>query len=126
MIEKLVSNKAFVTELWSQQAFINNLKTIKVTATSIDTEQLRGKTIQGVTIDASVITGETKIKIGEHGYMRPAGNGLRFCLPETDNANKGVGVQMLGNYGRGDSPYGLYVYIDPNFDTKEVAETESY
>ena len=126
MIEKIVSNKAFVTELWSQQAFINNLKTIKVTATSIDTEQLRGKTIQGVTIDASVITGETKIKIGEHGYMRPAGNGLRFCLPETNRANNGVGVQMLGNYGRGDSPYGLYVYIDPNFDTKEVAETESY
>ena len=131
MIEKLVSNKAFVTELWSQQAFINNLKTIKVTATSIDTEQLKGKEIEGVTIkggtiDASVITGETKIKIGEHGYMRPAGNGLRFCLPETDNANKGVGVQMLGNYGRGDSPCGLYVYKDPDFDTSETEETDSY
>ena len=131
MIEDLVSHKAFVTELWSQQAFINNLKTIKVTATSIDTEQLKGKEIEGVTIkggtiDASVITGETKIKIGEHGYMRPAGNGLRFCLPETDNANKGVGVQMLGNYGRGDSPCGLYVYKDPDFDTSETEETDSY
>ena len=131
MIEKLVSNQAFVTELWSQDAFINNLKTIKVTATSIDTEQLKGKTIQGVTIqggtiNGGTITGESIIKIGKHGYMRPAGNGLRFCLPETNDANNGVGVQMLGNYGRGDSPYGLYVYIDPNFDTRDVSETNAY
>ena len=131
LIDNLVSHNAFISKLWAQEAFIDKINAIKVTATSIDTEQLKGKEIEGVTIkggtiDASVITGETKIKIGEHGYMRPAGNGLRFCLPETDNANKGVGVQMLGNYGRGDSPYGLYVYIDPNFDTKEVAETESY
>ena len=131
MIEKLVSNQAFVNELWSQDAFINNLKTIKVTATSIDTEQLRGKTIQGVTIqggtiNGGTITGESIIKIGKHGYMRPAGNGLRFCLPETNDANNGVGVQMLGNYGRGDSPYGLYVYIDPNFDTRDVSETNAY
>ena len=34
---------------------------------------------------------------------------------------------MLGNYGRdGSSAYGLYVYIDPNFDTTEVASTNSY
>ena len=59
--------------------------------------------------------------------MRPSGDGLRFCLPEKPNANKGVGVQMLGNYGRdGNSAYGLYVYVDPNFDTREVASTNSY
>ena len=131
LIDNLVSHNAFISKLWAQEAFIDKINAIKVTATSIDTEQLKGKEIEGVTIkggtiDASVITGETKIKIGEHGYMRPAGNGLRFCLPETDNANKGVGVQMLGNYGRGDSPCGLYVYKDPDFDTSETEETDSY
>lgn len=131
LIDNLVSHNAFISKLWAQEAFIDKINAIKVTATSIDTEQLKGKEIEGVTIkggtiDASVITGETKIKIGEHGYMRPAGNGLRFCLPETDNANKGVGVQMLGNYGRGDSPCGLFVYKDPDFDTSETEETDSY
>lgn len=86
------------------------------------TDYLYGKTIEG-----AIIKGNSQIKIGEHGYMRPSGDGLRFCLPEKPNAKKGVGVQMLGNYGRkGDSAYGLYVYVDPNFDTTETAATNSY
>ena len=86
------------------------------------TDYLYGKTIEG-----AIIKGNSQIKIGEHGYMRPSGDGLRFCLPEKPNAKKGVGVQMLGNYGReGNSAYGLYLYVDPNFDTKEVQETTSY
>ena len=85
-------------------------------------DYLYGKTIEGATIK-----GGSKIQIGEHGYMMPSGDGLRFCLPEKPNAKSGVGVQMLGNYGRdGSSAYGLYVYIDPNFDTREVAGTNSY
>ena len=82
--------------------------------------------LYGKTIEGAIIKGNSQIKIGEHGYMRPSGEGLRFCLPEKPNANNGVGVQMLGNYGRGESPYGLYVYVDPNFDTTEVAFTNSY
>ena len=83
--------------------------------------------LYGKTIEGAVIQGNSKIKIGKHGYMIPAGDGLRFCLPEKPDANKGVGVQMLGNYGRdGDSPYGFYLYVDPNFDTTEVAATNSY
>ena len=83
--------------------------------------------LYGKTIEGAIIKGNSQIKIGEYGYMRPSGDGLRFCLPEKPNATKGVGVQMLGNYGRkGDSAYGLYVYVDPNFDTTEVASTNSY
>ena len=83
--------------------------------------------LYGKTIEGAVIQGNSKIKIGKHGYMIPAGDGLRFCLPEKPDANKGVGVQMLGNYGRdGDAAYGFYLYVDPNFDTREVAGTNSY
>ena len=85
-------------------------------------DYLYGKTIEGATIK-----GGSKIQIGEHGYMIPVGEGLRYCLPEKSNANKGVGIQMLGNYGRtGETAYGLYVYVDPNFDTKETAGTDAY
>ena len=127
MIQEFVAHKAFITKLWAQDAFIKSLQTVKIKSTQIDTESLRGKTIIGGIIDGGVIKGEAKIKIGEHGYMMPSGDGLRFCLPEKPNAKNGVGVQMLGNYGRdGSSAYGLYVYIDPNFDTREVAGTNSY
>lgn len=132
MIDKLVGNQAFVTKLWARDAFINNLGTVKIKSTQIDTNTLKGAyiqggTIQGGVVNGAIIKGNSQIKIGEHGYMRPSGDGLRFCLPEKPNAKKGVGVQMLGNYGRdGSSAYGLYVYIDPNFDTTEVASTNSY
>ena len=83
--------------------------------------------LYGKTIEGAVIQGNSKIKIGKHGYMIPVGEGLRFCLPEKPDANKGVGIQMLGNYGRdGDTPFGFYLYVDPNFDTREVAGTNSY
>ena len=122
MIDKLVSNRAFVSKLWAKEAFINNLESVKIKSTQIDAFSLTGAIISG-----GILRGETKIQIGKHGYMIPAGNGLRFCLPKVDNANNGVGMQLLGNYGRsGVSPYGLYLYVDPNFDTREVQETTSY
>nr|DAR76726.1 MAG TPA: Minor structural protein 4 [Caudoviricetes sp.] len=122
MIDKLVGNKAFVSKLWAKEAFINNLESVKIKSTQIDAFSLTGAIITG-----GILRGETKIQIGKHGYMIPAGNGLRFCLPKVDNANNGVGMQLLGNYGRlGNSPYGLYLYVDPNFDTREVQETTSY
>lgn len=83
--------------------------------------------LYGKTIEGAILKGNSQIRIGKHGYMIPAGNGLRFCLPKVDNANNGVGMQLLGNYGReGNSAYGLYLYVDPNFDTKEVKTTDSY
>jgi len=122
MIDKLVSNRAFVSKLWAKEAFINNLESVKIKSTQIDAFSLTGAIITG-----GILRGETKIQIGRHGYMIPAGNGLRFCLPKVDNANNGVGMQLLGNYGReGNSAYGLYLYVDPNFDTKEVKTTDSY
>lgn len=122
MIDKLVSNQAFVSKLWAKKAFINNLESVKIKSTQIDAFSLTGAIITG-----GILRGETKIQIGKHGYMIPAGNGLRFCLPKVDNANNGVGMQLLGNYGRsGVSPYGLYLYVDPNFDTREVQDTDSY
>ena len=93
----------------------------KITGTAI-ADYLYGKTIEG-----AVIQGNSKIKIGKHGYMIPAAEGLRFCLPEKPDANKGVGVQMLGNYGRdGDTAYGFYLYVDPDFDAIKTAETDAY
>lgn len=122
MIDKLVGNKAFVSKLWAKEAFINNLESVKIKSTQIDAFSLTGAIISG-----GILKGETKIQIGRHGYMIPAGNGLRFCLPKVDDANNGVGMQLLGNYGReGNSAYGLYLYVDPNFDTKEVKTTDSY
>ena len=122
MIDKLVSNKAFVSKLWAKEAFINNLESVKIKSTQIDAFSLTGAIISG-----GILKGETKIQIGEHGYMIPAGNGLRFCLPKEDGANDGVGMQLLGNYGRfGNSAYGLYLYVDPNFSTREIQTTDSY
>ena len=129
MIEDLVSHKAFVTELWSQQAFINNLETIKVTATSIDTEQLRGKTIHGVTIDGGEIIGRTKIKLGQYGFMQPTeGGGLQINSPRLYNSQDGVGVQILGATDRKpDVPYGVFIYKDSDFTAGNYAtDTDSY
>ena len=122
MIDKLVSNQAFVSKLWAKEAFINNLESVKIKSTQIDAFSLTGAIISG-----GILKGKTKIQIGEHGYMIPAGNGLRFCLPKKDGANDGVGMQLLGNYGRfGNSAYGLYLYVDPNFATREIQTTDSY
>ena len=93
----------------------------KITGTAI-ADYLYGKTIEG-----AILKGNSQIRIGKHGYMIPTEEGLRFCLPAKADANYGVGVQMLGNYGRGNqSVYGLYVYPDPNFNTTETGTTDSY
>lgn len=136
MFDKFASNKAFIDKLWARDFMANYVKAVsidasKITSGFISGDRINGGTITGTTISGGTIyganiTGSSTIKIGQHGYMRPTDNGLRFCLPESGGANKGVGVQMLGNYGRGDSPYGVYVYVDPNFSTTEVGSTDSY
>ena len=129
MIEKLVTNKAFVNQLWANKAFVQNLNAIKVTATSIDTEQLRGKTIQGVTIDGGEIIGRTKIKLGQYGFMQPTeSGGLQINSPRLYNSQDGVGVQILGATDRQpDVPYGVFIYKDSDFTTGNYAtQTDSY
>lgn len=134
MINDLVTKQAFITKLWAQQAFINKLKTIKVTATSIDTEQLRGKEINGVTIkggtiEGGEIIGETKIKLGKYGFMQPTtGGGLQINSPRLYNSIDGVGVQIIGATDRKPNvPYGVFIYKDSDFTIGNIAtDTDSY
>lgn len=44
MIDKLVSNQAFVSKLWAKEAFINNLNSVKIKATQIETNWLAAYT----------------------------------------------------------------------------------
>ena len=44
MIRDLVSHNAFVTKLWAQDAFIKSLKTVKISATQLDTNWLSAYT----------------------------------------------------------------------------------
>ena len=129
MIDKLVSNQAFVTSLWAKEAFINNLQTVKIKSTQIDTESLRGKTITGATIDGGEIRGRTKIKLGEYGFMQPTSEGgLQINSPRRFNSKDGIGVQIIGAVERGeDIPYGLFVYQDKDFTVGDRAvDTDSY
>ena len=127
MIDKLVSNKAFVTTLWAKEAFINNLETTKIKSTQIDTESLRGKTITGGTIDGGVIKGEVKIKLGEHGFLQPIEQGLQIKAPKAYNANSGVGFQLHGyeeTLSDGNTiPKGVFIYNDDNFSASNIVST---
>ena len=127
MIEKLVANKAFVTKLWAKEAFINNLESVKIKSTQIDTESLRGKTIIGGTIDGGVIKGNVQIKLGEHGFLQPIEQGLQINAPKTYNANSGVGFQLHGykkTLSNGNIiPKGVFIYNDDNFATGDVVST---
>ena len=44
MIDKLVSNQAFVSKLWAKEAFINNLNSVKIKATQMETNWLAAYT----------------------------------------------------------------------------------
>lgn len=44
LIDNLVSHNAFISKLWAQEAFIDKINAIKVTATSIDTDWLSAYT----------------------------------------------------------------------------------
>ena len=44
LINNLVSHKAFITKLWAQDAFIRSLKTVKISATQLDTDWLSAYT----------------------------------------------------------------------------------
>lgn len=44
MIDKIVGNQAFVAKLWAKEAFINNLNSVKIKATQIETNWLAAYT----------------------------------------------------------------------------------
>ena len=129
MIDKLVSNRAFVSKLWAKEAFINNLESVKIKSTQIDTNTLRGVRITGGVIDGGEIIGETKIKLGQHGFLQPISQGLQINAPASYNANNGVGFQIHGykktlsngNY----VPKGVFIYKDDDFSTGETASTSN-
>lgn len=129
MIDKLVSNQAFVSKLWAKEAFINNLESVKIKATQIDANTLRGVRITGGVIDGGEIIGETKIKLGQHGFLQPISQGLQINAPASYNANNGVGFQIHGykktlsngNY----VPKGVFIYKDDDFSTGETASTSN-
>ncbi|MBF0714488.1 phage tail protein [Gemella sp. GH3] len=76
-------------------------------------DDLYGKTITGATIQ-----GNSKIKLGTHGFLQPVENGLQINAPATSNANYGVGLQVLGQgYSKNGKNYpkGLFIYPDDNF-----------
>ena len=119
MIDKLVGNKAFVSKLWARDAFINNLESVKIKSTQIDTESLRGKTISGGIIDGGVIKGDVSIKLGEHGFLQPIEQGLQINAPKSYDATSGVGFQLRGykqKLSNGNFvPKGVFIYNDDNF-----------
>ena len=129
MIDKLVSNRAFVSKLWAREAFINNLESVKIKSTQIDANTLRGVRITGGVIDGGEIIGETKIKLGQHGFLQPISQGLQINAPASYSANNGVGFQIHGykktlsngNY----VPKGVFIYKDDDFSTGETASTSN-
>lgn len=112
LIKKFLANSAFITELFAKNAFINQLQTVKITSTQIDTETLRGKTIIG-----AEITGQSRITLGEYGYMQPTqSGGLQINSPHNYTSKDGIGIQIVGGNDRGkDVPYGMFIYQDSDF-----------
>lgn len=124
MIEKFLANSAFITELFAKRAFINQLQTVKITSTQIDVDTLYGKELNGVTI-----TGTSKIKLGQHGFLQPTTNGLQINAPESYGANSGIGVQIHGYKKVITSnlavPEGMFIYRDEDFSTGDTVSTKN-
>ena len=108
LINNLITHKAFINKLWAQQAFIKNLSAVKIKSTQIDTDTLNGV----------VISGQSKIKIGQYGFLQPISKGLQINAPENFGSKRGIGLQIAGE-GVGPKeagvPPGLFIYEDPDF-----------
>ena len=108
LINNLVTHNAFINKLWAQQAFINKLNAVKIRSTQIDTDTLNGV----------VISGQSKIKIGQYGFLQPIEKGLQINAPENFGSRRGIGLQIAGEgVGPKESgvPPGLFIYEDPDF-----------
>ena len=108
LIHNLLTHNAFINKLWAQQAFINKLNAVKIRSTQIDTDTLNGV----------VISGQSKIKIGQYGFLQPIEKGLQINAPENFGSRRGIGLQIAGE-GVGPKengvPPGLFIYEDPDF-----------
>ena len=108
LIHNLLTHNAFINKLWAQQAFINKLNAVKIKSTQIDTDTLNGV----------VISGQSKIKIGQYGFLQPIENGLQINAPVNFGSKRGIGLQISGD-GVGPKetgvPPGLFIYEDPDF-----------
>ena len=119
LIDNLVSHKAFITKLWAKDAFIKSLQTVKIKSTQIDTDTLTGVTIRG----------NSKIQLGEHGFLQPINNGLQINAPKSLNATSGVGFQIHGYkqwFSNGTAiPKGVFIYSDDDFNTGGVISSKN-
>ena len=108
LINNLITHNAFINKLWAQQAFINKLNAVKIKSTQIDTDTLNGV----------IISGQSKIKIGQYGFLQPIEKGLQINAPENFGSKRGIGLQIAGE-GVGPKergvPPGLFIYEDPDF-----------
>lgn len=108
LINNLITHNAFINKLWAQQAFINKLNAVKIKSTQIDTDTLNGV----------VISGQSKIKIGQYGFLQPIEKGIQINAPENFGSRRGIGLQIAGEgVGPKESgvPPGLFIYEDPDF-----------
>lgn len=119
MIDAFVAHKAFITKLWAKDAFIKSLQTVKIKSTQIDTDTLTGVTIRG----------NSKIQLGEHGFLQPINNGLQINAPKSLNATSGVGFQIHGYkqwFSNGTAiPKGVFIYSDDDFNTGGVISSKN-
>ena len=86
----------------------------KTVATSLTSQKIYGAVIEGGTIQ-----GNSKIKIGTYGYFRPNSSGFVAVAPESEYANKGIGMQLSGNDNG--SPSGIFL-----FETNNIAESGTH
>ena len=121
LANRLVSNEIITSKLVASRAFVNALKAVTIDASRIVTGTLKGDriyggTIRGTEINGTTITGNSRITIGDNGFLRPTQEGgLQINVPETFNASKGIGVQLFGrNFGQ--IPKGMFIYNSPNWN----------
>ena len=120
LANRLVSNEIITSKLVASRAFINALNAVTIDASQIVTGTLRGDriyggVIRGAEINGTRITGDSRITIGDNGFLRPTQyGGLQINIPETYNANKGVGVQLFGRKF-GEVPKGMFIYNSPSW-----------
>lgn len=121
LANRMVSNEHITNKLVASRAFVNALKAVTIDASQIVTGTLKGDriyggTIRGTEINGTTITGNSRMTIGDNGFLRPTQEGgLQINVPETYSASKGVGVQLLGRE-LGRIPKGMFIYNSPNWN----------
>ena len=121
LANRMVSNEIITSKLVASRAFVNALNAVTIDASQIVTGTLKGDriyggTIRGTEINGTTITGNSRMTIGDNGFLRPTQEGgLQINVPETYSANKGIGVQLFGrNFGK--IPKGMFIYNSPNWN----------